>query len=147
MQSSGSSRSWRTTRFTSPYEGVLDTNVVALWAKKAGRALQIIAELGITDAYISTITYIELPGAATKEDKLKMRKFLAPFSVAPFDARMQQSAHYLCMRHQMKAKQAADFLIAAVAHAKGYTIITDNIKDFAVKDDITIIRYSADSQF
>lgn len=121
---------------------ILDTNVVSLFTKRANRALQLIEELNITETFITTITYIEFL-AARLEDKLRIKRFLTQFTIAEFDEHTQRSAHYLCMRHQMKTKQAADFLIASVAHAKSYTVITDNLKDFAVKQDVTIIRYTA----
>lgn len=108
---------------------------------QATRALSLMSEYNISKAYVTTVTYIEYLGGAPLDRKADTQKFLRIFEVIPFDETTQRQAEYMARKHVMKSGEAADFLIACVARAKGLTIITDNVKHFNFGIDVRVIKY------
>ena len=119
-----------------PY--LLDTNIVSdLIRNPQGRVAQRIKKVGETQVSTSIIVAAELRYGATKKSSprltAQLEAVLGALQILPFDS-PADSAYGLIRARLEEAGQLIggnDLLIAAQAIAFGYTIVTDNQREFA----------------
>jgi tRNA(fMet)-specific endonuclease VapC len=121
---------------------LLDTNV--LIHAQRGRPAAVARRLADTspdDLVVSAITIAELWYGIAKSDdpprKLELwRRFLEPFSIAAFDraAAEQHGRIRLLLKHKPIGER--DLLIAAIAMANGFTVVTSNTTEFSRVPDL-----------
>ena len=117
---------------------LLDTNIVSdLVRNPQGRVAEKISKVGETQVSTSIIVAAELRYGATKKGSprltAQLEAVLGALQILPFDA-PADSAYGLIRARLEKARQLIggnDLLIAAQALAFGYTIVTDNQREFA----------------
>lgn len=117
---------------------LLDTNVVSdLVRNPQGKAAQHIRKVGETQVCTSIIVAAELRyGAAKKRSprlSAQLEAVLGALEVLAFETPADAAYGLLRMRLEQAGRPigANDLLIAAQAIALGYTIVTDNEKEFA----------------
>ena len=119
---------------------MLDTNIIifALRHPKSGCARRIMNHLG-KDICISVITYAELEfgirnSSNPDNNRSAIQRILAGIPILDFD--QDAAIHFgdiladLRRRHIDGGNQDRDKMIAAHARSLGYTIVTNNVKDF-----------------
>lgn len=117
---------------------MLDTNII-VYAKNARPeiVLEKFQQYNPGDLCISAITMAGLEygvynSSKPRQNRLALLTFLSNIEVVPFDANAAES--YGQIRHDLKTKgeliEANDLLIAAHARSLGYTLITNNTKEF-----------------
>ena len=117
---------------------LLDTNIVSdLIRNPQGRVAAHIKKIGETQICTSIIVAAELRYGATKKGSprltAQLEAVLGVLEILPFDS-PADSAYGLIRARLEQAGQMIggnDLLIAAQAIAFGYTIVTDNQKEFA----------------
>ena len=120
---------------------VLDTSILIFSIRHPDSACakQLAAHVG-RDVCISVVTYAELVyGVENSSDPSRnaeaLNRFLAGIGSVDFD--MDAATHYgkilaeLRQKHLDKQNQDRDKMIAAHARSVGFTLVTDNTKDFA----------------
>jgi tRNA(fMet)-specific endonuclease VapC len=117
---------------------LLDTNVISdLVRKPQGRIAQHIREVGEAQVCTSIIVAAELRYGAAKKGSprlsAQLEAVLGALEVLPFETPADAAYGLLRTRLEQAGRPigANDLLIAAHALALGYTIITDNEKEFA----------------
>ena len=122
---------------------LLDTNIVSdLVRNPQGKVAQRIRKVGEGQVCTSIIVAAELRYGATKKGSprlsAQLEAVLGAIEVLPFEA--PADAAYGLLRTQLEQAGrpigANDLLIAAQALSLGYTIITDNEKEFAHVGDL-----------
>jgi tRNA(fMet)-specific endonuclease VapC len=121
---------------------LLDTNIVSdLVRNPQGKVTQQIRKVGEAQVCTSIIVAAELRYGAAKKGSPRLSSqleaVLGALEVLPFETPADAAYGLLRTRLEQAARPigANDLLIAAQALALGYTIITDNEKEFAhVKD-------------
>ncbi|MGD0571207.1 MAG: type II toxin-antitoxin system VapC family toxin [Candidatus Sulfotelmatobacter sp.] len=122
---------------------LLDTNIVSdLVRNPQGNIAQHIRKVGEPQVCTSIIVAAELRYGAAKKNSARLsaqlETVLRALEVLPFDA--PADAIYGSLRTELeragKPIGANDLLIAAQALALGYTIVTDNEKEFARVADL-----------
>ena len=134
---------------------MLDTNILiySLHHPKSKCAKTIANHIG-KDICISVITYAELEfGIRNSSDPARNREaiqqVLAGIPVVDFD--QDAAMHFgdiladLRKRHLDGGNQDRDKMIAAHARSLGYTVVTNNKKDFKVINGIRIVDWIADN--
>lgn len=117
---------------------MLDTNII-IYARnvRPESVLHRFRQYQPGDLCISSITMAELEygvcnNSKPLQNRLALLTFLSNIDVVPFDADAARS--YGEIRHALKSKGqligANDMLIAAHAKSLGYTLITNNTKEF-----------------
>ena len=125
---------------------MLDTNTV-IYAKDARpeTVLERLRRYSPGDLCISSITMAELEygvcnSSRPDQNRLALMLFLSNIEVIPFDSNAARS--YGEIRYDLKTKGkligANDLLIAAHARALGYTLITNNTKEFERVDGLML---------
>jgi tRNA(fMet)-specific endonuclease VapC len=117
---------------------LLDTNIVSdLIRNPQGRVAAHINKIGETQVCTSIIVAAELRCGATKKGSTRLtaqlEAVLGALEILPFDS-PADSAYGLIRARLEQAGQmigGTDLLIAAQALAFGYTIVTDNQREFA----------------
>lgn len=117
---------------------LLDTNIVSdLIRNPQGRVAGHIKKIGETEICTSIIVAAELRYGSTKKGSprltARLEAVLGALEILPFDS-PADSAYGLIRARLEQAGQLIggnDLLIAAQAIAFGYTIVTDNLKEFA----------------
>jgi tRNA(fMet)-specific endonuclease VapC len=122
---------------------LLDTNIVSdLVRNPQGKVAQHIREVGEAQVCTSIIVAAELRyGAARKGSprlSAQLEAVLGALEVLPFETPADAAYGLLRTRLEQAGRPigANDLLIAAQALALGYTIITDNEKEFARVEDL-----------
>ena len=124
---------------------LLDTNVCIYAIKRQPKKIadRLAAASVHSTVAVSAISVAELEyGASKSQNPPKNRealvKFLAPFLVTPFSE--EAAAFYGALRAALEAKGKPigghDMLIAAQALAGGYTLITNNEREFSRIPDL-----------
>jgi tRNA(fMet)-specific endonuclease VapC len=122
---------------------LLDTNIVShLVRDPQGKVSQHIRKVGEAQVCTSIIVAAELRYGATKKGSprlsAQLEAVLGALEVLPFEA--PADAAYGLLRTRLEQADrpigANDLLIAAQALSLGYTVITDNEKDFAHVEDL-----------
>lgn len=122
---------------------LLDTNIVSnLVRNPQGRVMRRIREVGETQVCTSIIVAAELRyGVAKKASPrltAQLEAVLGALEVLPFEAPADTAYGLLRTRLEQAGQPIGgnDLLIAAHAVALGYTIVTDNEREFARIDDL-----------
>jgi tRNA(fMet)-specific endonuclease VapC len=117
---------------------LLDTNIVSdLVRNPQGKATQHIRQFGEAQVCTSIIVAAELRYGAAKKGSprlsAQLEAVLGALEVLPFETPADAAYGLLTTRLEQAGRPigANDLLIAAHALALGYTIITDNEKEFA----------------
>ena len=121
---------------------MLDTNILIFCMRHPGRAwaARVASHLGL-DVCISVVTYAELEfgihnSKMAEQSRIAVNRILAGIAVEDFDRRA--AMHFgailadLKQRHKDRVNQDRDKMIATHARSRGYTLVTDNTKDFMV---------------
>ena len=125
---------------------MLDTNII-VYAKNARPeiVLKRFQQYNPGDLCISAITMAELEygvcnSSKPKQNRLALLTFLSNIEVIPFD--MEAAKVYGQIRHDLKEKGelfgANDMLIAAHAKSLGFTLITNNTREFGRVDGLKL---------
>ena len=122
---------------------LLDTNIVSdLVRNPQGKVAQHIRKVGEAQVCTSIIVAAELRYGATKKGSprlsAQLEAVLGALEVLPFDAPADAAYQLLRTRLAQAGRPigANDLLIAAQALSLGYTVITDNEKEFAHVEDL-----------
>lgn len=122
---------------------LLDTNVVSdLVRNPQGKVAQRIRKVGEGEVCTSIIVAAELRYGAAKKGSPRLSSqleiVLGVLEVLPFETPADAACGLLRTRLEQAGTPigANDLLIAAQALALGYTIVTDNEKEFARVDDL-----------
>jgi tRNA(fMet)-specific endonuclease VapC len=122
---------------------LLDTNIVSdLVRNPQGKVAQHIRKIGEAQVCTSIIVAAELRYGATKKASRRLsaqlEAVLGALEVLPFEAPADAAYGLLRARleHAGRPIGANDLLIAAQALSLGYTIVTDNEKEFAHVEDL-----------
>ena len=122
---------------------LLDTNIVSdLVRNPQGKVAQHIRKVGEAQVCTSIIVAAELRYGAGKKGSLRLsaqlEAVLGALEVLPFETPADATYGLLRTRLEQTGRLigANDLLIAAQALALGYTIITDNEKEFARIEDL-----------
>ena len=120
---------------------MLDTNIIIFCIRhpKSACAATLAEHIG-HDVCISVVTYAELEygimnSSNPKQNRQAVNYFLAGIKILDFD--MNAAIHFgdiladLKQKHKDKQNQDRDKMIAGHARSLGYTLVTDNTKDFA----------------
>ena len=127
---------------------MLDTNILIFSIRHPDSACakRLAGHVG-RDVCISVVTYAELVyGVENSSDPTRnaeaLNRFLAGISILDFD--MDAGIHYgkilaeLKKKHLDKQNQDRDKMIAAHARSLGFTLVTDNTKDCAGIEGLTL---------
>ena len=121
----------------------LDTNIVSdLVRNPQGKVAQHIRKVGEAQVCTSIIVAAELRYGATKKGSPRLSAqlgaVLSALEVLPFEAPADAAYGLLRTRLEQAGRPigANDLLIAAQALSLGYTVITDNEKEFAHVEDL-----------
>ena len=126
---------------------MLDTNILIFCLRHpTSKCAETLASHIGCDVCISVVTYAELEygilnSKYPEQNRAAVNSILAGILIEDFDKRA--ATHYgailadLKQKHKEKQNQDRDKMIAAHARSNGYTLVTDNIKDFV---DITGIQ-------
>ena len=122
---------------------LLDTNIVSdLVRHPQGKVAQHIRKVGEAQVFTSIIVAAELRYGATKKGSprlsAQLEAVLGALEVLPFEAPADAAYGLLRTRLEQVGRPigANDLLIAAQALSLGYTVITDNEKEFAHVEDL-----------
>ena len=122
---------------------LLDTNIVSdLVRNPQGKVAQHIRKVGEAQVCTSIIVAAELRYGATKKGSLRLsaqlEAVLGALEVLPFEVPADAAYGLLRTRLEQVGKPigANDLLIAAQTLSLGYTIVTDNEKEFAHVEDL-----------
>ena len=127
---------------------MLDTNIIIFCMRhpESVCAVRVASHLG-EDVCISGVTYADLEygicnSCMPEQSRAAVNRILAGIMIVDFDRRA--AVHYgavlaeLRKKHKDKQNQDRDKMIAAHARANGYTLVTDNIKDFIDIDGLLL---------
>jgi tRNA(fMet)-specific endonuclease VapC len=127
---------------------LLDTNIVSdLVRNPQGRVAQHIRKIGEAQVCTSIVVAAELRyGAAKKQSSrltAQLQAVLGALEVLPFEAPADTTYGALRARLERAGRPigANDLLIAAQALALGYTIVTDNEREFAQIKDLPRVNW------
>jgi tRNA(fMet)-specific endonuclease VapC len=122
---------------------LLDTNIVSdLVRNPQGKVAQHIRKVGEAQVCTSIIVAAELRYWATKKGSLRLsaqlEAVLGALEVLPFEVPADAAYGLLRTRLELVGRPigANDLLIAAQTISLGYTIVTDNEKEFAHVEDL-----------
>jgi tRNA(fMet)-specific endonuclease VapC len=122
---------------------LLDTNIVSdLVRNPQGKVAQHIRKVGEAQVFTSIIVAAELRYGAAKRRSPRLsdqlEAVLGALEVLPFETPADAAYGLLRTRLEQAGRPigANDLLIAAQAIALGYTIVTDNEKEFARIEDL-----------
>ncbi len=117
---------------------LLDTNIVSdLVRNPQGRVAQYIRKIGEAQVCTSIIVSAELRYGAAKKQSLRLTSqleaVLGALEIVPFESPADSTYGLVRARLEQAGRPvgANDLLIAAQAMALGYTIVTDNEREFA----------------
>jgi tRNA(fMet)-specific endonuclease VapC len=118
---------------------LLDTNIcIAIIRRRPAAVLRRLKGAGDTPISISAVTLAELEYGASRsshpeEARAALEHFVLPFEILPFDASATRA--YGRLRAHLEARGTPigplDTLIAAHALARGLTLVTNNVREFA----------------
>ena len=127
---------------------MLDTNILIFCMRHPDSvcAARVASHLG-EDLCISVVTYAELEygihnSSRPEQSRIAVSRILSGIRIEDFDQRA--AAHFgailaeLRRKHKDKENQDRDKMIAGHARSRGYTLVTDNLKDFVDIDGLTL---------
>lgn len=128
---------------------MLDTNIcIYIIKKKPEKIFQVFSTLNVGDICISSITYAELQYGIFKsqhkeKNKIALINFLAPIDILNFTDKA--AVCYGEIRAVLEKKGqiigAYDLLIAAHALSEGFSLVTNNIKEFSKIPRIKLLNW------
>ena len=129
---------------------MLDTNII-VYAKNSRpeEVLNKLKQYKPEELCISSITMVELEygvcnSSKPLQNRLALITFLSNIEIIPFDA--NSAKEYGEIRYNLKTKGeligANDMLIAAHAKSLGYTLVTNNTKEFEKIDGLSLDNWA-----
>ena len=129
---------------------MLDTNICIYAIKhKPEKVFHKLQEIDPSDVCISSITYAELvhgveKSAAVDKNRLALCVLLANIEILDFDVNAAES--YGKIRADLEKKGTPigplDMMIAGHARSLGYTVVTNNVKEFKRVNDLKIENWA-----
>ena len=127
---------------------MLDTNILIYCIRHPdSKCAEIIASHVGNDVSISVVTFAELEygiqnSKYPEQNRMAINRILAGITIEDFD--INAATHFgriladLKKKHKDKNNQDRDKMIAAHARSRGYTLVTNNIKDFIDIENLDI---------
>ena len=129
---------------------MLDTNICIYAIKhKPEKVFQKLQEVEPEDVYVSSVTYAELvheveKSAAVEKNRLALFMLLANIEILDFD--VDAADCYGKIRADLEKKGTPigplDMMIAGHAMSMGYTVVTNNVKEFSRVPDLKIENWA-----
>lgn len=128
---------------------MLDTNIcIYIIKKKPAKIFQVFSSLSVGDICISSVTYAELQYGIFKSEhkeknKIALINFLAPIDILPFSDKAAVSYGEIRadLENRGQVIGAYDLLIAAHSLSEGYTLVTNNVKEFSKINGINLLNW------
>ena len=129
---------------------MLDTNICIYAIKhKPEKVFQKLQEVEPEDVYVSSVTYAELvhgveKSAAVEKNRLALSMLLANIEILDFD--VDAADCYGKIRADLEKKGTPigplDMMIAGHALSRGYTVVTNNVKEFSRVSNLIIENWA-----
>lgn len=129
---------------------MLDTNICIYAIKhKPEKVFQKLQEVEPEDVCVSSVTYAELvhgveKSAAVEKNRLALFMLLANIEILDFD--VDAAGCYGKIRADLEKKGTPigplDMMIAGHAQSLGYTVVTNNVKEFSRVPDLKIENWA-----
>ena len=129
---------------------MLDTNICIYAIKhKPEKVFQKLQEVEPEDVYVSSVTYAELvhgveKSAAVEKNRLALSMLLANIEILDFD--VDAANCYGKIRADLEKKGTPigplDMMIAGHAQSRGYTVVTNNVKEFSRVSNLKIENWA-----
>jgi len=129
---------------------MLDTNICIYAIKhKPEKVFQKLQEVEPEDVYVSSVTYAELvhgveKSAAVEKNRLALSMLLANIEILDFD--VDAADCYGKIRADLEKKGTPigplDMMIAGHAQSRGYTVVTNNVKEFSRVSNLKIENWA-----
>ncbi len=129
---------------------MLDTNICIFAIKqKPEKVFRKLQEMNPEDVCVSSVTYAELvcgveKSASVEKNRLALSLLLSNTEILDFDAKAADE--YGKVRADLEKRGVPigplDMLIAGHARSLGYTLVTNNIKEFSRVRDLAIADWS-----
>ena len=125
---------------------MLDTNILVCAIRHPGDAINdVLAEHVANDICISSITYGELEYGVCKstnpeQNRQALRQMLSGIPILDFDWRAAEHFGDIFAELERKGQRIGerDMLIAAHARSLGYTLVTNNTREFGRVEHLTV---------
>ena len=124
---------------------LLDTNILSYLLKgKGSNIVSRLSSIDSKDIYVPSIAYSELLFGAQKAGNPKLsaaiEKLVSPFKIVPFTRK--EAPTYASIRNDLEKKGtpigAMDLLIASIAIAGNYTLVSHNCDEFKRIDSLLL---------
>ncbi len=129
---------------------MLDTNICIYAIKhKPEKVFQKLQEVEPEDVYVSSVTYADLvhgveKSAAVEKNRLALSMLLANIEILDFD--VDAADCYGKIRADLEKKGTPigplDMMIAGHAQSRGYTVVTNNVKEFSRVSNLKIENWA-----
>ena len=129
---------------------MLDTNIcIYAIRQKPEKVFQKLQEVDPEDVCVSSVTYAELvhgveKSAAVEKNRLALSVLLASIEILSFD--VDAADCYGKIRADLEKKGtpigSLDMMIAGHAMSMGYTVVTNNVKEFSRVPDLKIENWA-----
>ena len=129
---------------------MLDTNICIYAIKhKPEKVFQKLQEVEPEDVCVSSVTYAELvhgveKSAAVEKNRLALSMLLANIEILDFD--VDAADCYGKIRADLEKKGTPigplDMMIAGHAQSRGYTVVTNNVKEFSRVSNLKIENWA-----
>lgn len=129
---------------------MLDTNICIYAIKnKPENVLRMLRKHSPEDICISSVTYAELAhgvekSSAVERNRAALTMLLANIEIMPFDAIAAE--HYGKIRAELERKGTVigtlDMMIAAQARSCGYTVVTNNEREFCRVSELDVENWA-----
>jgi len=129
---------------------MLDTNICIYAIKhKPEKVFQKLQEVEPEDVYVSSVTYAEMvhgveKSAAVEKNRLALSMLLANIEILDFD--VDAANCYGKIRADLEKKGTPigplDMMIAGHAQSRGYTVVTNNVKEFSRVSNLKIENWA-----
>lgn len=129
---------------------MLDTNICIYAIKhKPEKVFQKLQEVEPEDVYVSSVTYAELvhgveKSAAVEKNRLALSMLLANIEILDFD--VDAADCYGKIRADLEKKGTPigplNMMIAGHAQSRGYTVVTNNVKEFSRVSNLKIENWA-----
>lgn len=129
---------------------MLDTNICIYAIKhKPIEVLNNLLNHDPDEICVSSITYGELMHGVEKsqfveKNRVAMSLFLSPFTIIPFDQEAAEEYGKIRAELEMNGTPIGtmDMLIAAHAKSEGYTLVTNNIREFVRVSNLSLENWT-----
>lgn len=133
---------------------LLDTNTLSYLIKgRGGNIITRLSTIKCQDIYVPSIAYCELLFGAKKIGNQKLTEaienLVSPFKIVPFTRK--EASVYALIRNDLEQKGtpigAMDLLIAAIAVAGNYTLVSHNCDEFKRVESLLLEDWTCDKTF